>query len=257
MSPLERLRAPQLDERLAAIAELAAREHVERDELQALCACLGSEPKALQRRAAEACAALHRRGVVVTEMLLAALQAGGRQQRWGAAYALSRLGAAPPQVLPVLLECLGVDDGDLRWAAADILVHMDPVPERLDALRDLLAAGNAAQRKMAAYCLRDIETRSAAIEQALCAALHDAEPGVRMAALSSLARLSVARAPLAQQVAAMLNDPDTGVQRAAAVVLGTLGEPSAPVLAALRDAAASTDPSLQRAAARSLRRLRA
>jgi HEAT repeat protein len=257
VTTLERLRASQLDERLAAVAELAARADVEREELEELCECLGAEPKVLQRRAAEALTALHQRGLAVTPLLLAALQAGSRQQRWGAVYALSRMGAAPAPALPVLLECLGVDDGDVRWAAADILVHMEQVPDRFDALRNLLATGNPAQRKMAAYCLRDLEARSEAIEPALFAALHDAEPSVRMAAMSSLARLYPERPTLAHHVVLLLADPDAGVRRAAAVVLGTLRAPSAPVLAALREAAASADPSLQRAALRSLRQLHA
>jgi HEAT repeat protein len=253
---VDRLRTSALDERLAAIAELAAHEHPEPGELQALAACLGSPPKVLQRHAAEAFAALHRQGVAVTALLLAGLQAPDRQQRWGAAYALSRIGPAPAQALPVLLECLGVDDGDLRWAAADILVHMARDTHLVGALQQLLADGNPAQRKMAAYCLRDLEVRTPAVEQAVRAALADAAPGVRMAAILGLARLGSERAALALQVAAMLTDADAGVRRAAAAALGTLGESTEPVLAALHAAAASPDPSLQRAATGALHRLR-
>jgi HEAT repeat protein len=255
VTTLERLQAPELDERLAAISEVATREHPAPEELQALGTCLGGERKVIQRRAAEAFVALHQRGVAVADTLLAALRAAAPQQRWGAAYALSLLGAAPPQSLPVLLECLGVNDGDVRWAAASILVHMQPTPELVTALRELLAAGNAAQRKMAAYCLRDLDARSPAVVPALFVALNDAEPTVRMAAMSSLAHLCGDRAQLAPRVVALLEDADAGVRRAAAVVLGTLGERSAPVLATLREAAASADPSLQRAAVRSLRLL--
>jgi HEAT repeat protein len=257
VSTLDRLRAAELDDRLAAVAELAAREHPEPEELHALGACLGSEHKVLQRRTAEALAGLHQRGVAVTHVLLAALESPGPRQRWGAAYALSRIGAAPAQALPVLLECLGEDDGDVRWAAATILVHMEDTPVLVDALHNLLVTGNAAQRKMAAYCLRDVEARTPAVEQALDAALDDAEPSVRMAAMSSLARLCTDRATLARRLVTLLGDVDEGVRRATAVVLGSLGEPSEPVLTALRDAAASADPSLQRAAMRALRRLQA
>jgi HEAT repeat protein len=257
VSTLEQLRADDFEDRLAAVAELATREHAEPEELDALGECLGSEHKLLQRRAAEAFAALHQRGVAVTNVLLSALQSAGPRQRWGAAYALSRIGAAPAPALPVLLECLGVNDGDLRWAAANILVHMAHTPALVEAVHHLLMTGNPAQRKMAAYCLRDLEARTPAVEQALCAALNDAEPRVRMAALSSLARLCTDRATLAPRVVTLLDDVDEGVRRATAVVLGTLGERSEPVLAALRHAAASTDPSLQRAALRALRCLRA
>jgi HEAT repeat protein len=110
---------------------------------------------------------------------------------------------------------------------------------------------------MAAYCLRDLGVRSPAIETALLAALHDTEAGVRLAAMSSLARLSATHALLVPHVADLLTDPDPGVQRAAAVVLGTLGESSTAALTALRQAAASPDASLRRAAERSLHRLHA
>src|SRR5579862_870183 len=109
VSTIERLRAAQLDERLAAVAELAARDEVDAGELQALRDCLGGDLKVLQRRAAEAFAALHQRGAAVTEVLRAGLRADNRQLRWGAAYALSRIGAAPAAALPVLLECLGAN----------------------------------------------------------------------------------------------------------------------------------------------------
>jgi len=252
---LQRLRAPRLDERLAAVAEMVGRAHVDAEELHALGECLGGEPKVLQRRAAEAFATLHQRGIAVTDTLLGILQAAGRQQRWGAAYALSRLGAAPLAALPVLLEGLGANDGDLRWAAADALVHMEPAPESAAALRHLLADGTPSQRKMAAYCLRDLPVRSPAIEQALFAALDDPEPRVRLAAMSSLARVCHERAGLAARVAAMLGDTDAGVRRAAAAVLGGLGTPTDTVLAALHRAASSADLSVQRAALRSLRLL--
>jgi len=264
VTTLERLRAREVDERLVAIAELAACEHPEPEELHALGECLGGERKVIQRRAAEAFATLHQRGVAVTETLLAALQSARWQQRWGAAYALSRMGAAPALSLPVLLECLGVDDGDVRWAAANILVHLEYRLEVVAGLHHLLTTGNPAQRKMAAYCLRDLPASSPAIKQALSAALQalftaldDAEPNVRLAAMSSLARLCTERATLAARVVALLGDPDPGVRRAAAAALGNLGEVSEPVLAALQDAAASPDPSLQRAAVRSLALLRA
>ncbi len=252
MSPPE---LPSPAECLAAIAAVQARADADPAALAALARHLGSRHKMIQRRAAEAFAVLDRRGIPVRDVLLATLQSAAPHQRWGAAYALSLLGALPPASLPVLVECLGVDDGDVRWAAANILLGMRGAGDVVDALRELLRAGNAAQRKMAAYCLRDMDAPSPVAERALLAALDDAEPGVRMAAMSALVRLSADHTAVARGLIPLLGDAEPGVRRAAAATLGAVGERSDVVLAALRAAAAGPDPSLRRAAERSLRRL--
>jgi hypothetical protein len=110
------------------------------------------------------------------------------RQRWGAAFALARLGDPPLETLPVVLETLGGDDGDLRWAAAEILRR---VPERarvVEALEGLLRTGNGAQRKMSLYCLRDLGARAPEIEQSALWALGDELRDVRLAAIAWLAR---------------------------------------------------------------------
>ncbi len=254
MTAPERLRAPQLDERLAVMNDLAASGDADAVTVGALVECLAHQSKAIQRRAAETLKALAARGVAVRDVLLQALQAAAPAQRWGAAYALSLLGAPPAEVLPVLLECLGADDGDVRWAAAAILVPMRE-PGLDSTLCSVLRSGSARQRKMAAYCLRDRATRLPTIEQAMLEATGDPEPGVRMAAISALARVSAEPTVAAQRLVAMFHDPDAGVRRAAAAALGALGYRSDAVLAALRAATDSADLSLQRAAGRSLRRL--
>ena len=105
------------------------------------------------------------------DVLLRTLESDVTRQRWGAAYALSLLGDAPPVTLPTLLEALGSDDGDVRWAAGNILARLRGDTALVDALQQLLGTGNPAQRKMAAYCLRDLDARSPAVERALLAAL--------------------------------------------------------------------------------------
>jgi len=254
MTVFQGLQSAHATECLDAIDEVSRQVGADDRELQALAQCLGAPQKTIQRRAAAAFAALSARGVDVRPVLLAALASDEPPRRWGAAYACSLLGTPPAQVLPVLLTTLGCEDGDLRWAAASILVRMKG-EALVDELRALLTAGNAAQRKMAVYCLRDLEARVADVEHALFAALDDPDSGVRMAAMSALARLSADRHTVALRVVGVLNDTDPGVRRAAAAILGSLGDRSAAVLAALRAAAAGPDPSLQRAAARSLRLL--
>ncbi|HXQ21666.1 MAG TPA: HEAT repeat domain-containing protein [Candidatus Acidoferrales bacterium] len=257
MSAAERLRSPDTAARLAAITEMGERRDADEDELHALAECLGHEKKVVQRQAAEAFAALNDRGITVRAIVTTALRSTAPRQQWGAAFALSLLGPAPPEALPVLLACLGNSDGDVRWAAANIMVRMRDEPRLVELLQDALCTGNPAQRKMAAYCLRDLDARSPAVQRALFDALRDAEPGVRIAVMSSLARLGVDRAAVAQRVTQLLRDVHDGVRRAAAAVLGSLGDRSEPVLAALRAAASERDPSLQRAAERSLRLLEA
>jgi len=191
----------------------------------------------------------------VEERLLAVLCAVPPRDRWAAAFALAKIGSPPHEVLPVLIEHLGDADGDMRWAAAESLVRLPWRAEVVKELSALLRDGNPAQRKMAAYCLRDLQAGSLALDALLRAALDDADAGVRIAAMSALTRLGTDRRSAAQCVVARLDDEDPGVRRAAAGSLGRLGESSPEVLAALHRASHSADPSMRRAAEHSLRLL--
>lgn len=255
MTVAQRLRSPDVAERLAAMADVVAEGNADAETRDALAACLGDARKIIQRRAAESFAALGARDVEVTEVLVQTLQSDLPRQRWGAAYALSLLGVSPPVALPVLLEALASEDGDIRWAAGNIVARMRGDSAVVGALRRLLTTGNAAQRKMAAYCLRDLDDRTPETEQALQAALHDSDTNVRLAAISCIARLAIDRAAAAQCLVDLLADPDARVRRVCAAVLGPFDERSATVLAALRAATKTADVSLRRAAERSLRLL--
>src|SRR5439155_13215653 len=189
------------------------------------------------------------------EVLLAARASPLPRRRWGAAFALSLAGDPPAATLPVLLETLGADDGDLRWAAAGIVVRLGDQAALVGSLCALVTSGNAAQRKMALYCLRDLDARTSEVEQALLHALGDADRDVRLAAVATLARLARDRGGAAERLVHALETGDERVRRAAAAGLGALGERSASVLAALRAASVSVDPSLRRAAAGALRQL--
>jgi HEAT repeat protein len=257
MTRAERLRAPDPEICRAAIAELAERGRATPEELAALADCLGAGQKAVERPAAEAFAALAARGVAVHDVLMRALASPLPRRRWGAAFALALLADDPPAAtLAVLLDTLGADDGDLRWAAADIVVRLRDRVMLVESLRALAGSGNAAQRKMALYCLRDLDARTPEVEQAVLCALGDDDRDVRLAAVAALARLAGDRGAAAERLVHALERGDERLRRAAAAALGTLGERSAPVVAALRAAAASPDPSLRRAAEGALRRLR-
>jgi HEAT repeat protein len=239
---------------LAAIARLHERGEGSPSDVAFLVGCLGDGKKVVQRRAAEALAALEAAGTPVRAAIEPLLAAPALRTRFGAAYALSRLGPTPASCVPVLLDALGTDDGDLRWAAATILLPFGS--GTLDEpLRDLLRNGNAAQRKMALYCLRDVEPPPTDVETELLAALADPEAAVRLAAMAALARLGRDRAAVSRALARLVDDADVGVRRAAAATVGRIGVADPEVRAALTRAAGGDDAPLARAATAALTRL--
>jgi hypothetical protein len=189
----------------------------------------------------------------VRSVLTPLLRAGSAGARWGAAYALARMGGGPgSEVLAVLLDALGGADGDRRWAAAELLGTFGTIPAVEDALVALAGTGDATQRRMSLYCLRDLGARGRRVEDVVVRAFADPDPGVRLAALAAVRGLgSVA---VADAVARVLEDDvNPGVRRAAAVALGACaGTPRA--RDALARAAQASDPALRRAADRALGR---
>ncbi len=249
------LRGEDLAARLVAMAAIRTRGVAEADEVVALLECLGDARKAIQRPTAETLAALAAHAPAVRTALDQALESAEARRRWGAAYALARLDAPTIRLLPVLLETLGGNDGDLRWAAADIVLALADRPAVLCAMRQSARDGNPAQRKMALYCLRDLDDRTPETETAAHAALTDDDPGVRLAAIATVARLATDRARAAARLIALLDHPDPRTPRAAAAALGTLADASTAVIEALERAKTSPDAALRRAAERSLHAL--
>jgi HEAT repeat protein len=251
--------APLLDgsphARAAAIAALARREAPPSNaELDALTLCLAERSKLVQRRTAEAFAVLAARGIDVGRWLHPALAAVDMHRRWGAVYALSLVGPLPVAAVPTLVEIIGTPDGDLRWAAADLLKGI-AARQRAAVVAALIDAAcvPGPRRKMALYCLRDLDVGEAV--DVADAALADPATDVRLAALAAVAALDPDRPRVAARIAALVDDADPRMQRAAAGTLGGLGVRSAPVLDALSRAEASDDPSLRRAAIQSKLRL--
>jgi HEAT repeat protein len=243
------------DDPLAAIARIRERGDGTDDDVAFLVGCLGGATKAVQRRAAEALAALDAAGVAVRDAIVPGLAAPAQRARFGAAYALSLLGPSPAVSMPVLLETLGSDDGDVRWAAATILLPFG-ADVLVEPLCELARSGNPAQRKMALYCLRDVGPVASDVEPDLRSALRDAESSVRLAAMAALARLGRDRAAVSLALLPLLDDVDVGVRRAAAATLGRVGVADDAVRGGLQRAAAGDDGPLARAAAAALTRLR-
>ena len=225
----------------------------------AVIACLATPEKAVQRGAADLLArvAPSDRPLVV-ERLRGGLAADDPSLRWGAAYAFGRLGLAEPAMIAPLIEALGANDGDQRWAAADLLIACARV-HRADVLAAVLAGTNDGEpdrRKMVLYVLRDVAPTEPAAHAATVRALGDAAVGVRLAALAALVRLEPRPVDAWKLVDALVrNDPDAGVRRAAIAALGAGGRGVSAVDAVLADAETSDDPGVRRAAALARRRL--
>ncbi|MBI3000927.1 MAG: HEAT repeat domain-containing protein [Deltaproteobacteria bacterium] len=171
------------------------------------------------------------------------------QYRWPIAYVLAQISAPSPPCLEVLKETLGSGDSDIRWAAAVLLVRLGNADKGVTAsLRDLLRTGTPTQRRMAVYCLRDIDQDEASLE-ALLESLHDPDPLVRVAAVTSLkvhSRIGKERLDLLLRL--FQEDPDPRVRRSAALALARLGPFSDEIRLALNKAALSQDPYLRKAA---------
>jgi len=235
---------------------LAAVDDVERcggdsSQLDAVLDALAHPHKQVQRRAAKALS--HHRDL--RPRIVQRLAMGDDRARWGAAYALSLFPEPAVEAVAALLTTLASKDGDVRWAARDILMHLPDTADLASHLLALASKGNAEQRKMAAYSLRDLAIAAPATQEAALCLLRDEQPAVRLAALSCLAKVAIDRSQVATAIAAHLSDTDAGVARAAAAALGTLGVANEAIRAALGAVVDSADLSLGRAARNALQRL--
>ena len=223
---------------------------------------LGDAHKTAQRRAIDELVAMAGAGNQrVIEKLRASLASGDRRVRWAAAYALGQIGASAFAMdsADALCEAMADDDGDIRWAATNLMVQLgrENLVEIGARLLELAAGGDRNARKMALYCIRDLELGGVDLLAVVERAAHDSDVHVRLAALSVLSRL---RDESGQAVRIMLEcmkaDTDAGVRRAAASALGNIHGANADATAALASAAAdSGDESLARAARGALDRL--
>jgi HEAT repeat protein len=250
----------------AALADLEAGEGTPDAATAAACRSLLPSPvKAICRRAAGILARAVASGDAgVRASLLAAMTSEDPRERWGSCFALARGGVLGPEVLQGAVATLGASDGDVRWAAAEVVraaVRLEP--RLLEVVRaaahdeSVAARGRAERRKMAIYCLRDLRDLDPTFEAAVFVeALDDSDRGVRLAALSAIGAVAVAEGVIAGDgidVIARLarcieSDDDIGVRRACAATLGKLCgrfERATEVLEKIE--AASSDPDLLRA----------
>jgi HEAT repeat protein len=230
------------------------------EELRLLVECLDGGSKAAVRKAVDklvAAAAGDRR---VAEILRKALVHERERVRWGAAYALGQIpNALDLSALSALFAAIASADGDVRWAAAELIVRLGRTHREHVRARILETPEQVADEacKMALYIARDLDFRDPEMLALAALSLRSEVVGVRLAALSLLGRIEAPTDLALQAVIRCLeSDPDMGVRRASAIMLGRSAGASAAAAAALaRAAQTQTDPSLRRAAARSLTKL--
>lgn len=255
----DRLRDPDPGERRAACLE-APEDPAVALFLESLAGALGDPVKAVSRAAADALVRIGRREGAVHDVLREALRSDSPGRRFAALYASVRLAPPQPGLLPAAVEALGSADGDVRWAAAKILVDMGRLHgEVLGVLVGLVRGGpSPTARRMAAFALRELAPDRPEAARVLLEATHEGDVSVRRAAFTALAALiDPPPEALARLRDALGSEPDAAARRIAAVALGELGRQHAGGLDAasrdaLRAAAAAGDAGLRRAAERAL-----
>jgi HEAT repeat protein len=256
------LRSPDRRQRVAAMVRLnaEAQTYLDTDALEALIENLASESKTVARHAAGAIATLGRSNPAIVTLLLDLLGASDATTRWTAAYALGLIdGALDLRAGPALIEALASNDGDVRWAALDLIVRLGRrFPDAIRASLLALQPDDTNRRKMSLYALRDLGLRDSDVLAAIRDASASTDRHVRFAALAFI-RESAGTMPGCVDIVlgCLDSDPDEGVRRAAAGILGYLQDRSERVLTRLHEAAvAPHDASLRKAARQTLARLK-
>jgi hypothetical protein len=208
----------------AALAALAGRALEAADEA-VLARLLAHPAKPVQLRAAALISESISAQQMPAELLDAFFAAREVEVRWGAAFAASRAGVSDERVVDVAVEALDVQDGDVRWAAASIVTRAARESEDVRTrLRTLATSGAPRSRKMALLCLCDSGVRDGKLYRG---ALADADPFVRLAAMTTLVRSGDSSA---ESIAALRrvseDDADARVRRGATAILSRLSSPA-------------------------------
>jgi HEAT repeat protein len=205
----------------------------ELSDISALMRDLAGDDTRVARASADELRARAGRDAHVRDALQRAASVPGRE-RFAAAFALAGIEPfhkAALDAAPALLEALSDARSDFRWAAATLIARLGRA--RIDtimfALVGIAQRGDPVARRMALYCIRDLEKparesihRAAAI-CACEAAILDADSHVRLAAIAAIAALSpndLAAVAIIQKCAD--GDLDAGVRRAAASAIAKM-----------------------------------
>ena len=215
----------------------------DKDKTGALIAGLEDPQKPKLRAAVDGliASALHDRALRAA--LEQSLGTAGHKNPWAFAYVLANLPQPSRATIQALIAALDHNEPDIRWAVALLLMRLANTESVVvNLLVELSGSGTAKQKRMALYCLRDLQLQDAAILEALLAASRDSEPTVRVAAVTSLKRRdSVGPRVRNRLLDLFLTDQDVRVCNAAAITLAQLGSPSENFVRALRATAAESD----------------
>jgi HEAT repeat protein len=211
---------------------------------------LEKSDKPTLRKAVDALIAIAADDRQIATTLSELLNDPGRENRWPIAYILCSLPSPTQSSIQVLTETLDHRDPDIRWAVALILIRLAKTDRQvLKLLIELAAKGTANQRRMAIYSIRDVGLTDEASVQMLMDALHDPDPTVRVAAVTSLKMQSgLSERGKSELLELFLRDLDPRVRNTVVVTLAYLGTPSEEFLSELTKATASENAQLKKAA---------
>ena len=225
-------------------------------EIESLLTSLDHGVPAKRRAAAKLLADLSSERPDLRPVIIERLNSSDRNQRWGAAFALSLMDATPTEAIAVYCEFLGDDDRDCRWAALDILKRRLYGSEELrQRLLKLLREGSPVEQKMAAYSIRELRWQAPESQQALISSLRCSFHEPQLAALSALSRFFPGSTIVARSILASMEGLSPAGRRAAVVALGALDVRTPEVQEYLQHCARNSDVALKRAAARTQRQL--
>jgi HEAT repeat protein len=222
----------------------------EQNRIDELIAALDQPDKPKIRAAVDALTPLAAQSVQLRSELESLLNLAQTDRRWPIAYILGQLPEPSGAAVRALLDGLDHREPDIRWAMALLLIRIAKEHGALVApLIQFCAGGTVNQKRMAIYCLRDLQLQDTESLGAMMRSLHDSDPTVRVAAVTSLGlrgELSVSGREALLQV--FLRDDDLRVRNAAAITLAKLGAPSPALIEALQKAAGGANAQLKKAA---------
>ncbi len=220
------------------------------DKIAPLMADLEKLDKPTLRKAVDALISIAADDPRIATTLSELLNNPGRKNRWPIAYILASLPLPTQSSIQVLTETLDHRDPDIRWAVALILIRLAKADRQvLKLLIELASKGTATQRRMAIYSLRDVGLTDGESVQMLMDALHDPDPMVRVAAVTSLKMHSeLSERGKSELLELFLRDSDPRVRNTVVVTLAYLGTPSEEFLSELTKATASENSQLKKAA---------
>ncbi len=191
-------------------------------DIASLIESLAHSDRAVVRTAIDSLVTIGHERPEVRESLNRLLQEASSETRWPVAYTLGQLSQPSSSCLDTLMEALGSEDPDIRWATLQLLIRLGKNDKRiLPLVSDLLNSGSPTQRRMVVYCLRDLGLEDRPV-QLQC--LGDSDPLVRIAAVIALSKQS----QLSEDVLSVLvrlnsNDTESRVRNAAGFALERLG----------------------------------